>query len=108
MAAWAKFCFPEEDWSSGEFQKMLYLKHTMLCSKHFPSSVFVQNRLHRYAVPSELTKTSTHNIPEMPSQIVAETETNQQLGTSGASDITKQTPASSDVSFCCSNFVVAQ
>lgn len=71
MKAWAKFCYPEENWSCGDFQKKLYTSHKMLCSKHFPESAFVEDnmqtkKLHRYAIPSEVTATLQTSQIEIP------------------------------------------
>ncbi|XP_022831318.1 uncharacterized protein LOC111359841 isoform X5 [Spodoptera litura] len=48
---WAKYCYPNEDWSSPQFQNEMYAKHKMLCSKHFESTCFIEKKLFRTAVP---------------------------------------------------------
>nr|XP_049697027.1 uncharacterized protein LOC126054664 [Helicoverpa armigera] len=48
---WAKYCFPNEAWSSPKFQDALHKQHKMLCSKHFKSTCFNEKKLFRTAVP---------------------------------------------------------
>lgn len=53
---WAKFCFPDEDWTSDESVKTLYKQHRMLCGKHFDDSSFTSSdrkRLNKFAIPTE-------------------------------------------------------
>ncbi|CAF4867728.1 unnamed protein product [Pieris macdunnoughi] len=53
---WAKFCFPDGDWTSNESLEMLYAQHRMLCGNHFDDSSFTSSnrkRLNKFAIPSE-------------------------------------------------------
>lgn len=53
---WAKFCFPNDDWSSDESLVKLYKQHKMLCGNHFEDSSFtssVKTRLNKFAIPTE-------------------------------------------------------
>ncbi|KAF9405684.1 hypothetical protein HW555_013688 [Spodoptera exigua] len=55
---WAKYCFPDKEYWSPEFQHKLYTEHKMLCNRHFPRTSFSDypescKKLHRYAVPDD-------------------------------------------------------
>ncbi|XP_022834724.1 uncharacterized protein LOC111362301 isoform X2 [Spodoptera litura] len=62
---WAKYCFPNEAWSSPQFQNELHSKHKLLCSKHFESTCFIEKNLFRTAVPG-FKDTTISNVPEQP------------------------------------------
>ncbi|XP_047512347.1 N-acetylneuraminate lyase-like isoform X2 [Pieris napi] len=52
---WAKFCFPDGDWTSNESLEKLYAQHRMLCGNHFDDSSFTSSdrkRLNKFAIPS--------------------------------------------------------
>ncbi|XP_012546385.1 glutathione S-transferase delta 3 isoform X17 [Bombyx mori] len=53
---WAKFCFPDGDWTSNESLENLNAQHRMLCGNHFDDSSFTSSnrkRLNKFAIPSE-------------------------------------------------------
>ncbi|KAJ8708707.1 hypothetical protein PYW08_010089 [Mythimna loreyi] len=55
---WAKYCFPDKEYWSPEFQHKLHTEHKMLCSRHFPRTSFSDypetfKKLHRFAVPDD-------------------------------------------------------
>lgn len=53
---WAKFCFPDKDWTNDDSLKLLHSQQKMLCSKHFDDSSFTSSdrkRLNKFAMPSE-------------------------------------------------------
>ncbi|CAH4034461.1 unnamed protein product [Pieris brassicae] len=52
---WAKFCFPDGDWTSDESLEKLNAQHRMLCGHHFDDSSFTSSdrkRLNKFAIPS--------------------------------------------------------
>ncbi|KAJ8736604.1 hypothetical protein PYW08_007260 [Mythimna loreyi] len=54
--AWAKYCYPDEDWSSEASLQNLHFQHKMLCSKHFDRSCYTtgsKKRLNIFAIPSD-------------------------------------------------------
>ncbi|KAJ8704932.1 hypothetical protein PYW08_012252 [Mythimna loreyi] len=54
--SWAKYCFPNDSWSSPKFQNSLYSRHLMLCTKHFSRTSYMDDfgkRLLKCAVPEE-------------------------------------------------------
>ncbi|CAH2088902.1 unnamed protein product [Euphydryas editha] len=53
---WAKYCFPNDNWTSDESLEKLYKQHKMLCGNHFDDSSFTSSdrkRLNKFAIPSE-------------------------------------------------------
>ncbi|KAH9634942.1 hypothetical protein HF086_004342 [Spodoptera exigua] len=53
---WAKFCYPNDNWTSNESLQKLYAQHKMLCGKHFDNSSFTsidRKRLNKVAIPTE-------------------------------------------------------
>ncbi|KAJ8735308.1 hypothetical protein PYW07_006928 [Mythimna separata] len=54
--AWAKYCYPEEDWSNEKSLQNLHFQHRMICSKHFDKSCYTtgsKKRLNIFAIPSD-------------------------------------------------------
>ncbi|XP_047036130.1 uncharacterized protein LOC124641914 [Helicoverpa zea] len=56
---WAKYCFPDKEYWSPEFQHKLHTEHKMLCNRHFPRTSFSDypetfKKLHRFAVPDDI------------------------------------------------------
>lgn len=53
---WAKFCYPNDDWTTDESLVKLYKQHIMLCGNHFDDSSFTSSaktRLNKFAIPTE-------------------------------------------------------
>ncbi|CAH0731380.1 unnamed protein product, partial [Brenthis ino] len=53
---WAKYCFPNEDWTSDQSLYKLYNQNKFLCGKHFNDSSFTSSeriRLHKFAIPTD-------------------------------------------------------
>ncbi|VVD02948.1 unnamed protein product [Leptidea sinapis] len=54
LKVWAKYVFPNEDWTSEKKLKRLYTRHIMICGKHFEDSSFTFNKklkLHKFSYP---------------------------------------------------------
>ncbi|KAF9409718.1 hypothetical protein HW555_011008 [Spodoptera exigua] len=67
---WAKYCFPDKEYWSPEFQHKLYTEHKMLCNRHFPRTSFSDypescKKLHRYAVPDDNKESRIKQRPDL-------------------------------------------
>ncbi|CAH2062390.1 unnamed protein product, partial [Iphiclides podalirius] len=74
---WAKYCFPDKEYWSPEFQHKLHTQHKMLCNRHFPRTSFsdypeTSKKLHRFAVPDEIKETEPQPGPLYRVQVLNE------------------------------------